>query len=248
MENNNKRENFKRFYAKFLNLFYPSSIKCVFCGNELIDNSQNGSCENCNKSLPYVFNECAKCGNPLDAAGVVCLDCKRNNYNFDVARSVFVFEGRVKRAVHKYKYFSAKLLAEPFANFMLEKFKTCNFLPDLITFVPMHPKKQKVRGFNQAELLANIIAENLNIDCKNVILKTKETASQTKMSYLERLNNVKDCYAFNKDFKQDVKGKSILLVDDVFTTGATTSFISGLLKNSGARKVFVLTFAHTKLN
>ncbi len=245
---NNKSQNFKNFYANFLNLFYPKNLKCIFCGEELNEKSQNGSCTSCLKVLPYVYNECLKCGNPLENAGAVCLDCKRNNYDFDFARSVFAFDGLVKTAVHKFKYFSAKPYAKPLANFMIDKFKSCNIVSDIVTFVPMHPQKQKLRGFNQAELLANDVAKSLNLNCKNLIVKTKETASQTTMSYLERLNNVKDCYAFNPDFKKDILGKSILLIDDVFTTGATSSYIASLLKQNGALKVYVLTLAHTKLN
>lgn len=237
-----------KFKRKFLDLFFPRQNRCVFCNAELDERQTNCTCFLCQQNLPFVKNECPRCGVGLNEEDKgACIDCARNNYQFDVAKCVFDYEGNVLAAVHRFKYSALKFYAQPLAEYLCKKLAEWQIAADMVCFVPMHPNKFKTRGYNQAQLLAEIVAQAFDLPCLELVLKVKETPSQASLSFFERRANVKDCYKFNAQFKNEVLGKNILLIDDVFTTGATSSEIAGELKAHGAAKVFVLTLAHTKL-
>lgn len=239
---------FAKFKTKILDFFFPRHVKCIFCGDELNENARFDSCEKCKQNLPFITLSCPRCGGSVGQNNSgVCMDCKRNNYDFDFARAVFDYEGRVLSAIHKFKFRGQKFLAEPLGNFLCEKLAVWGINPDIVTYVPMHPKREKERGYNQAKLLADFVANMYDLPCLNLTEKIKETPSQTTLNYAERKTNLVDSFKFNPQFKADVKGKSILLIDDIFTTGSTTSEIAKVLKEHGAGEVNVLTIAHTKL-
>lgn len=255
MIKSNKRENkivqnkLTKFSLKLLDLVFPRHIKCVFCGDELNEKGYNDSCVNCMSTLPFIVHACPRCGEEIkENNSGVCFNCKSRNYNFENAKSVFTYEKYVKMAVHKFKYSNQTFLAEPFANFMIEELVKWDVDIDIITYVPMHLNKERVRGYNQAKLLADEISSKIKIPCLDLTSKVVEKGSQTSLSFEDRKENVKNTFRFNNNHKQAVKDKAILIVDDVFTTGATTSEIAGVLKHAGAKSVYVLTLAHTSLN
>ncbi len=235
----------KGFCSWLLNLLFPKHIKCVFCGKELNENAYNDTCEDCLKDLPYITYACARCGGPItENNDGVCLDCKMNNYNFAKAKSALIYKDSVVRAVHKFKYNGQKFLCVPFANLMFDELLTWDVNVDVVTNVPMFKKKEKARRYNQSTLLAKEIAEKLNVPFVEFTFKVVDNSTQTKLSYKERRENVKDVYVFNKELKPEVKGKSVLVVDDIFTTGATSDEIAKVLMKAGAKEVNVLTLAH----
>ena len=238
----------KKFTHYFTKLIYPNGIKCIFCGDELNQNEYNSTCESCLKKLPFINNYCEKCGNPIrkDEIGV-CFSCKTTNYNFNKARSVFVYIDEVLKTIHKFKYNNGKYLYKPLAKFMLEFYATQSMFADCVTYVPMFKKKEKLRGYNQAKLLANEFANNLNIPIFDFCEKVIDNESQTSLDLKERRENVKDTFKFKTEFKKDIKDKVVLIIDDIFTTGATSNEISKILINAGAKDCFVLTLAHTPL-
>ena len=127
---------------------------------------------------------------------------------------------------------------------MSEKFKTEKLYVDLIIPVPLCEKRLKLRGYNQSELLGKEIAKNLSLPLiTNSLYRVKETLQQTKLNIMERQSNLKDAFVVKK--KKMVKGKSVLLIDDVYTTGATSTEYARMLKLAGASAVYVLTVAHT---
>lgn len=237
----------KKFANKILDILYPDHMKCVFCGDETSETSIFDTCLSCYEKLPFITNSCARCGLPVsDNNSGVCLDCKRFNYNFDIAKSVFIYKDEVLLAVHKYKYGGCKNYCQPFAEYMAQVFSVWGVEPDFITSVPLHIKKEKQRGYNQAKCLALELSKKFNLPYYDFVSKISDNASQTNFSFEERMKNVLDCYKFDNQYKNIIKGKSVLLIDDVFTTGATTNEVSKILKKAGAEKVFVLTFAHTE--
>lgn len=235
----------KNVLNKFLDVLYPKQLKCIFCGDELNEETENETCFNCGQNLPYITNPCSRCGNQLENDDLICLNCKQNNYNFIQARSVFMYQDEIMLAMKKFKYDRVKIYAESFAKYMSRILATWSIEPDIITPVPLHKTRQKQRGYNQAECLAQIISSKFNIKCLNLCEKIEDNISQTNLNFVERSKNVKGVYKFKNEFKHDIKDKIILLVDDVFTTGATTSEISKILVDAGAKEVYVLTFAHT---
>lgn len=233
---------------KVFDLMFPNDIKCIFCGRELNDKVEFCTCDDCFKDLPFIQNACPKCGSKkLFNYFGVCGKCKRNNFVFKQAISTFEYVGKPLELVHRLKYNGAQYLVDHIANFMICNFATSSIFPDLITCVPMHKTKLKIRGYNQSELIAKRVAELSQIKYINLCEKIINTKSQTELDTKDRIKNVENSFAFNKQFKDEIKGKVVLIVDDVITTGATVNEISKVLLKSGAKECYALSFAHTSL-
>lgn len=238
----------KKVKDYLLNLIFPTHIKCVFCKRELNEQAIYSTCSKCITSLPFITTCCDKCGLPMPIGFLgVCQHCKDLNYDFVQARSVFSYKDEPLALVRKVKFRSKKIFIPEMARYMFEYFVSWNINVDFVTFVPMFPKNEKARGFNQSKLLAEEFSKLSNIatiPCCNKILNTQ---NQRELSFEKRKENIKDAFKFNKEFKSKIKGKTLLIIDDVFTTGATTSELSKTLISAGAKACYVLTFAHTEL-
>lgn len=240
------KQKIKRFGSYLKNLLFPKHIKCVFCGNELATDFYNDTCKECLNNLPFIKNYCDRCGLPVKVGTIgVCQNCKTTNYNFNFARSVFEYKDKVVRVVRKLKYHNGKYLVESMANSMAELYSTTSLQADIVTNIPMHIKPFKKRGYNQSKLLAEKFASKTNLPCVELCSCVVNKPSQTSLSYSERKENVKDSFAFNKEYKEQIKDKVVLIIDDVITTGATTSEIAKVLIENGAKACNVLTFAHS---
>lgn len=229
-----------------LDLLYPKHLKCMFCTEELNEKSLNDTCENCLESLPFIDNFCLKCGSPVNKENIgVCDKCKTVNFDFTYARSVFGYSGKVVNLIQKLKYGNKTYMIEPLAKYLAQTYALQDFKADIITYVPMHKNKLKKRDYNQTELLATKLSEELKLPFSSLCEKVIDTPSQTDLNIAERLNNVKDSFKIIKKQKDNIKNKLILIVDDVITTGATSNEISKLLLDHGAKACFVLTVAHS---
>jgi ComF family protein len=162
-----------------------------------------------------------------------------------MARALAAFEGSVQGAIHRWKYEGKTHLTPFFADWMAEglnRYWERNSL-DLLIPVPLHPQRLRERGFNQALLLAEELSRRTGIPyLKTILKKRKPTLPQVNLSGLEREKGLKG--AFHVTEKEELLGKSVLLVDDVYTTGATVNECSKVLVKEGAQKVDVLTLAH----
>ena len=232
----------------FLNILFPKHIKCIFCGNELTESSKFDTCEDCKTSLPTITTCCDRCGLPVPADVLgVCQQCKQQNYHFLKARSVFSYSNKVISLVRTVKFRSKKVFIPQMANYLFETFKQWNIKVDLISFVPMFPTKEKSRGFNQSKILAEEFSKLSNIPVTYCCNKVLNTQNQTDLSFQKRKENILDAFKVATEHKSEIKNKTILIIDDVFTTGATSSELSKTLKSAGAKDCYVLTFAHTLL-
>ncbi len=160
--------------------------------------------------------------------------------SFDAAYSFGSFEDSLQQLIHLFKYGKVETLAGPLSRLLLralprdEKF-------DLVMAMPMHWRKQWERGFNQAELLAIPVAKRLGLRPATHLRRKRYTKSQAGLDELERRENLKGSFSVRRP--EQILGKRILLVDDVFTTGATLRTAAETLKNAGAAHVSVLTLA-----
>lgn len=231
---------------KFLDLLYPEGIKCIMCDEELFDDNPYFICEDCFKTLPRIEKFCERCGNSIHENDLakVCNSCKGKELYFEQARAPFEYKDKIAFLIQKLKFSNGKYLAKPLANFLADELYCFKHKPEIIIPVPMTDKKKKIRGFNQCELLANELSNITQIETSfDVVCKIKETKEQVKLSFNERQENLNDCFVVKN--KIIIKDKIVLLIDDVYTTGATAKNISKVLLNAGARKVYVLTIAHT---
>lgn len=226
---------------KLIGLLYPKRIKCCVCGSE----AKEAVCSSCLSQLEYIEGRvCLKCGKGIDDEydGNICPDCKRADKNFDMAFSCFEYKGMGKNVIHKLKYENCKEIAHTLSRLMYQKIAEEGIRLDAVVPVPIHKSKEAIRGFNQAQLIAEEIATALGIPLWNCITRTKITTDQFKLDKVNRNLNVHNAFCINVLYN-NVKNENILLVDDVYTTGSTVDECSRILKQQGVQRIFVITAA-----
>ena len=235
----------KRLFNMFLDELYADKFVCLCCKDERLYDTHGYLCDKCFENLHFIEYACGKCGDEVGPFDKYCETCKSKDYThtFDRAYCVAKYTGTAKNLVFSLKYGLDKAIAKVISNYLVEKVKSLDIAVDMVIPVPLGPKRFRNRGFNQTELLASDVASVLNLPLETkLVLRTTETQTQTSMTRLQRLENVKG--AFSVVDKDVVKGKNILLVDDIVTTGSTADEISRMLKKKGANKVYILAFCH----
>jgi len=233
--------------ANIINLFYPAS--CQVCGKKSKLWDQN-LCEAClrrmKKRLPPF---CIRCGRQISGEPELeacCIDCKRDELYFDRALSVFYYDGILKELIHSLKYRKMTSLAKEFVEFTVDFMKGYGVgkQTDLVLSIPMHPARLFRREINPSHILAQNIAKKLRLEYSgNILKKTKNTPPQSKLPRGERIKNLKHSFSLQKNRATEVKGKNILLVDDLFTTGSTVNECARVLKKALSSYVEVITLA-----
>ena len=160
--------------------------------------------------------------------------------NFDACYSFGSFEGPLQKLIHLYKYGKIESLARPLSRLLIEALPSCEPI-DVVAAMPMHWRKQWERGFNQAELLAEPVARHLGVALRANLQRTRYTKPQAGLSERERQANLKGSFQVRRS--EELSGKRILLIDDVFTTGATLRAAAAALKRAGVARVVALTVA-----
>lgn len=216
-------------------LLFPDDIKCIVCGREIHPN-RYGLCDDC--KLEINDNFCLRCGRHKIGIGDYCGECAEQALFFDEARSSVNYESNAKGLVQRLKYGNARYLAKTLSQYLLDVLLLSDWSADCITYVPIHKSRQKIRGYNQAELLARNLAERVDIACECLLEKSRKTPNQARLNRAARLDNLKDSFRSIK-----APPKHVILVDDVMTTGSTANECSRVLKRAGADVVYVLTFA-----
>lgn len=232
-----------KFLQKILkNAIFYDRWTCNVCGSEIFFGF---FCDECLKKIEYIGeNKCNHCGRKTVYKTGYCESCIDKNISFNTARSVFNYKSPISEVIQNFKYSNKRYLSRYFAEELFKIFKAENLFGDVITYVPMHESRLKERGFNQAYLIAKEFSTLCKTEVKELVKKVKETERQAKLSYTERLKNLKSSFKVTGD----VSGKNVILIDDVLTTGATVDTISNLLKKKGAKNVTVLTVASVQRN
>ena len=227
-----------RAIDRILNLLYPRH--CPGCA-EILKDQNMLLCPSCRSSLsPIMEDYCLRCGKPVDTGTEYCEECSRRKRYFTAGRSVFVYDARWKRSLERYKYYGYREFADFYAEAMVRCCRTDlrRWKPDLIVPVPLHRKKQRRRGFNQSWLLARKISRLTGIPAeKDLVVKNRATASQKKLSAPERKKNLRGAFSV----RRRITGITVLVIDDVYTTGSTVEEMAAALKAAGAAKVYFLT-------
>lgn len=228
----------KQFTQDVISLLFPEL--CNACGLHLFTGEKE-ICTRCLYDLPYTDFHLH------DENPVAKQFWGRLNCNAVMAMLYFKKGTKVQNLLHSLKYKSKTEVGVKLGQLLAEKIKL-NVLyqnVDVIIPVPLHHKKQKIRGYNQSNYIANGIAENLNIEVNTeCLLKTKPTETQTKKSRYTRYENMQ--YVFRIDNAEQLKDKHILLVDDVITTGSTLEACGNVLLNSGIKKLSIAAIAYAK--
>jgi ComF family protein len=236
-----ERESFiNRLKAFFrLHLFNPK-WRCLSCGKEIFN--EKYFCNECEEELPYVDKYyCEHCGRKLLAPSNYCSSCKGKSIYVDKARSLFNYEKPIDGFIQQLKYYDKRFVADIFGEKLANLYRKNYFNADCLCFIPMTKKSKRKRGYNQSELIANSLSKQISVPVKELVTKEKETVRQAKLSREERLKNLKGC--FKPKSKKEIDGKTIVLIDDVLTTGATSEAVAEVLKKKGAKAVYLLTVA-----
>lgn len=245
---------FKTKMCKLWNYFEDLFFKnhgCLSCRKEIPDGTKYGLCSKCYHDMELLAgNVCEICGDAVLENNNFCDRCKMSKFEFDKSRSFAVYEDVASRIVKRFKYSGKKYYSRYLAELMLLN-KECFENIDIITFVPIGNKRRKERGFNQAEELAKEISKLTNIEVVDLLDKTGSEKHQAGLTQKERQENLSGTFKLKDNVSLQIKNKSILLVDDVFTTGATLSECSKVLKSDKKHKpnkIYCYTFAKTRLN
>jgi ComF family protein len=237
-------------FHRFLDIIYPP--RCPVCGVFLGSSPGPGSmafCDTCLAGLTEIISPlCSLCGRPLSSgeADRVCETCLRKRPFYDRARAPFLYEGPLMEAIHQFKYSGKTSLAgtlgpllASFAKKWLHSLENPLVMP-----VPLHPRRLRERGFNQGLLLARPVAAAMGAELDYLSLRrTKDTLPQTGLKSDERRRNVRK--AFEITDKGAAKSRTVILVDDVATTGNTLNECARALKRAGAKEVYGLVLART---
>jgi ComF family protein len=217
-----------------LNLLFPCT--CCVCHAPVPKRRWGGACPQCWSSLiPIEPPFCPKCGEPAPAIAGLCGLCLRAEHHFDYARSALLFTHTFREIIHHLKYADRVSLAKPLGDILKECLQQHEFQGTQIIPVPLHRSRERVRGYNQAELIASRLGLPLST---RLLRRRKNTPSQTGLTRNERKRNLAGAF----EVKGKIRGK-LIIVDDVYTTGSTMSEIAKTLKKAGAERVEVLTVA-----
>ncbi len=222
------------YLAALADMFYPQ--RCVGCERR----SSDVLCRACFEALPRVGHPvCGRCGLPTAFATFVCEECKSVDFGFESAKAALKYEGVGKKIVHALKYRGYKQVVDRLATpLMLQALGDGRF--DAVVPVPLHRARRRKRGFNQAELLARGVAQKLNASVSDTLEVVRGTRDQVELSAAQRRANVAGAYKA----KNSLHGR-LLLVDDVFTTGATMNACALTLVSAGAKEVHALSLCRT---
>jgi ComF family protein len=227
-----------------VSLFYPPA--CEGCGSDVPPKQY--LCAECQSRAPRIVAPfCARCSEPFSGAidgPFSCSNCADQKLYFEAAVAAYRARGIVRRLIHEFKYHRRLFLRHVIGDWLAAvvddpRLSSRHF--DLIIPVPLHPAKQRERGFNQAGLLAKRLSARMNVPVRPALERIRYTKTQTAFDRSERMENLRN--AFRLRPAADVRGLQVLLVDDVLTTGSTLNECARVLKRAGASSIYAATAA-----
>lgn len=247
----NYRKILYEYIDTFLNFIYPRNIYCILCNSPIDRDEEYSICGDCKEKLELIYGRtCAKCGKPLDDLYSIdrCHDCINNSQFFNRAVSCLEYDDLAKKIIYDLKYHKKRYISYHISEIMYDRLKiegVDSF--DMIIPVPLHAAKERERGFNQTYLIGKYLSKMTEKEVNNkTLVRVKNTITQNKLSREERRKNLKN--AFEVINKENIDEKSILLIDDIFTTGSTVNECSRILLENGATDVYVATLATGRNN
>lgn len=218
-----------------IEVLFPSL--CSGCG-------KGGSffCDSCRRKLPYLKGPtCSRCGKPVASAGI-CAECYKSPPSVDSIKAPFIFDGVIRSAIHQFKYKDIRALAQPLAEFLYLYLRENGVGEAVLVPIPLHKAKLKERGYNQAELLARALGKLTGwpVQTGSLVRLTDSIPQARTTSARERCRNVEGAFSSENSL---LKGKAVLLIDDVCTTGATLNACAQVLKKLPVASACALTLA-----
>ena len=221
-----------------LDLIFPR--RCAVC-DTVLSWGQKEICEDCKKKIEYLDGPtCFKCGKPVRAEEEYCYDCRTKAHYFTAGAAVFSYE-YIRRSLYRFKYSGRQEYAAFYGHQMACRMEEKRRLwkPDALVPIPLHKRKLKTRGYNQAELVARELSRYWGIPVvNNLIVRCKNTKPMKGIVGTDRQNNLKKAFKLGVN---DVKLSTIIIIDDIYTTGSTIDAVSKVCLDAGIGKVYFLT-------
>lgn len=232
---------FRRLSVFAEKYFFNPKWRCISCGKEIFDESSY-FCEECKNKLPIREGAiCSHCGRAVPAFTEYCDTCKNRLTAIDKGRSAFEYDKPIKGLIKRAKYDGEKYILTALSEYLASVYFKNYFAADVSVYVPMTERAEKKRGYNHGKILAEQTARITGVPVAHCLVKTKETQRQAKLNGEKRRKNL--IGAFKVADKRAVEDKTVLIIDDVTTTGATGEAVAEALKKAGARSVLLLTVA-----
>ena len=236
-----KENPFKFFCGMLLDLIYPR--RCPVC-DKAVKPFGNLICEECTKKIKYVkAPSCSKCGKELkDKRAIFCRDCAHKEHGYDRGMALFAYPS-VAESIYRFKYRGRQEYAVYYGERLAAVLgrRIAELKPDALVPVPIHDSKKRQRGYNQAELIARELGSRLNIPVEtNLIKRVRKTIPMKDLSAAERQNNLKRAF---KICRNDVKLNTIIIVDDIYTTGSTIDAIAREMRKAGIKRIYFVALA-----
>lgn len=217
---------------------------CVICKRNA-PTTKRGVCRPCQAQLAYITPPyCRGCGGRIDGVLEVCGECIQNVRPWRQAYTVFELKGVSRELIHRFKYAGDLALTGVLVSEAVSSWDNGNTPTDryrYIVAVPMHWLRRMQRGYNQAWILAQEFSAITGIPCLDILRRKRWTASQSKLNLKQREKNLKNAFSVNPG--PDMEGAAVLMIDDVFTTGATLTACAKILLDAGAANLDILTIA-----
>jgi len=232
----------RRLVEPVLAVVFPS--RCPACGRPLSHPVAGPLCDDCWCALPRHRTPACRCGLPILPPRSACGRCRRGRQPFAAGASLGPYEGPLRVAIHELKYRGRRRVAARLVRALLEDeaVRTLAATSDLLVPVPLHPRRRRQRGFNQATLVARELSRRTGRPaCEDALVRRRDTAPQAGLSAAERRRNVAEAFAVRR--RALVAGRVVTLVDDVMTTGATAFACARALRAAGASEVRMLSLA-----
>ena len=222
-----------------LDMVYPKT--CPFCGK--VPERGEMVCRKCRRGLTYIQEpRCMKCSKPiLDVEEEYCYDCRAKQHSYRSGRSVWVYDDTMRQSISRYKYQGSLEYVLVYGEEIVKQYgEWIRAHGEILVPIPLHKRKRRSRGFNQAEILADVIGKKLQLPVmRDVLLRNKDTLPQKELSDTERLKNLQEAFAVNK--KQFSPVNKVMLVDDIYTTGSTIEACAKVLYEAGVKEVYFIS-------
>jgi len=229
-----------RLIEKTVDLIFPK--RCPVC-HEITADRGDLVCRECRGRLTYVTDPyCIRCGKPFrESQKVLCKGCESKEIYFAKGRAVFVYDDVMRASIYRFKYGNRPEYAAYYAREMAEHLSDAinKWNPQVLIPIPVHKSKLKKRGYNQAYLIARELSNLTKIPVDNqLLIREKHTEKQKNLSSLDRAHNLKNAFKINTN---GVQYLSAMLIDDIYTTGATMNSAAKVLKDGGTGEVYCLS-------
>lgn len=238
----------ERAIEKGMELLFPSNIYCISCGSIIDQTRRYALCDHCIEKFHWVGEKtCARCGKVLQAEyrHELCYDCRLYGHDFDRGYTCTLYGTYERNLMMDYKYRGKSHIGRKLGDMLYDRM-SLEEEPDMdfVVPVPIHEKKRRERGYNQAEVMAHRLAQRMQLPClSHLLVRCRQTAPMRGLNPVQRQENLLGAFAISPKNRYNVSGKTILVVDDIYTTGSTADACSRILKQAGAGKVLVLSFA-----